>query len=67
MLVPKVWNRLKREDLIKVSNEKIAEAIMNNREGKIKIKPGYDGVYGEPVFENNEKPENNQKGLNRFL
>ncbi len=44
------------------------------------IKPGYDGVYGEPVFENaqaksgissidNEKKVKNskQEGLNRFF
>ena len=70
----------KKEDLVKVSNEKIADAIINNREGKIKIKPGYDGVYGEPVFENtNVKPSmapidnekevkrNKQEGLNKFF
>ncbi|MCK4818561.1 DNA helicase UvrD, partial [bacterium] len=43
----------KREDLTKASNEKIADAIIRAREGKIRIKPGYDGVYGEPIFENN--------------
>lgn len=25
--------------------------ILNNRDGKIKVKPGYDGVYGEPVLD----------------
>jgi uncharacterized protein (TIGR00375 family) len=70
----------KKEDLIKATDEKIADAIIAAREGKIKIKPGYDGVYGEPVFENaqaksgissidNEKKVKNskQKGLNRFF
>ena len=34
-----------KKELEKTANEKIAEAIISNREGKIKIKPGYDGVY----------------------
>lgn len=28
----------------------IAKWVIKNREGKIRIRPGYDGVYGEPVF-----------------
>jgi uncharacterized protein (TIGR00375 family) len=40
-----------KDELIKVVDEKLADAIIKNREGKIKIKAGYDGVYGEPVFE----------------
>ena len=43
--------KTKKEDLIKVTNQKIADAIIKVREGKIKIKPGYDGVYGQPIFE----------------
>ena len=63
----------KKQDLIKASNEKIADAVIRAREGKIKIKPGYDGVYGEPIFENNtnnekeEIKENKQQGLNKFF
>ena len=70
-----------KEDLIKVTDEKIADAIITVREGKVKIKPGYDGVYGQPTFENtlmksdtifvgNEKQEikeNKQKGLSSFF
>jgi len=40
------------EDLIKITNKKIAKAIIDVREGKIKFKPGYDGVYGELMFDN---------------
>ncbi len=32
-------------------NEKLLEYIKKNREQKIKFNPGYDGKYGEPVFE----------------
>jgi uncharacterized protein (TIGR00375 family) len=31
-------------------NEKIAEAIIKVREGKVKIMPGYDGVYGQLII-----------------
>jgi len=67
----------KKEDLVKVADEKIADAIINAREGKIKIKPGYDGVYGEPIIANkilvdnvNNKKEHlapKQEGLDKFF
>jgi len=39
-----------KEDLVKYTNKKIADAIIGVREGKIKIKPGYDGIYGKLIF-----------------
>lgn len=33
-----------------VEDERIVNAIIMNREEKIKVIPGYDGVYGKPVF-----------------
>ncbi|MEM4152910.1 MAG: endonuclease Q family protein [Candidatus Pacearchaeota archaeon] len=39
------------EELRKVTIPKIAYAIKANREGKIRVKPGYDGQYGELILE----------------
>ncbi len=66
--------------LKKVTHEKIAKAIIDNRNGKIKVTAGYDGEYGYPVFEGSaamsasmlkpasatEKPKKVQKGLDEF-
>ena len=43
-----------KEELIKVTNERIAEAIIKVREGKVRYIPGYDGVYGRPIFNESE-------------
>ena len=42
-------------DTLKGTSDKLIELILKNREGKIKIKPGYDGEYGIPLIE--EKQE----------
>ena len=40
-----------KEELAKVlKNEVLVELIALNRQGRIKVKPGYDGVYGEAVL-----------------
>jgi PHP family Zn ribbon phosphoesterase len=62
------------EDLKKVTHEKIADAIIKIREGKVRYKPGYDGVYGKVVLDENEvieeqkpvKSLTNQKSLSEF-
>ena len=52
---------------------KLAEIIINNRMAKIKIRPGYDGVYGKIVLDqetNNSKQEtkksSNSKGYEKM-
>ncbi len=61
-LIEKFGNELKI--MIDVSQKELAEAdpklvdiIMANRAGKLKIKPGYDGVYGEVEFSNLEETD----------
>ena len=43
--------KVSKEELLKNEvKEKLAELIIKNREGKIKVNPGYDGKYGEAVI-----------------
>ena len=54
-----------KEELSKVTNEKIADAIIKVREGKVNFIPGYDGKYGIPIFNEEEfkKYEEERKKL----
>ena len=52
-------------DLITVIHEKLARIIIQNREGKLSIKPGADGVYGKIILNEHEKIKN-QKNLSEF-
>ena len=45
-----------KEDMLKQGfNEKLVELVMRNRKGSIKVKPGYDGIYGQAVLEEQKK------------
>jgi len=43
------------DDLKKVTSEQITKDILKNREGKIKVKPGFDGEYGQPILDTEEQ------------
>jgi uncharacterized protein (TIGR00375 family) len=46
------------EEMIETVDSKIAEAIIRVREGKVKVIPGYDGVYGRlMIFEETREKE----------
>ena len=62
------------KELKKITSEKIACNIIRNRNQKIPFKPGYDGVYGIPMFDAGNKKEESsfepkirQKGLGEFF
>ena len=44
-----------KEKLLRNFDEKLADLIMRNREQKIKVKPGYDGVYGIALLGEKQK------------
>jgi len=46
----------------------IADVIIKNRSNEIRVKPGYDGVYGEPILSGgkDEKIIRKQKNLLDF-
>ena len=61
------------EEMSKIVNPRIAEAITRVREGKVDVFPGYDGVYGQLLFFPEQKeavPERaeiKQKSLADFM
>lgn len=61
---------ISKEELLKVTNEKIVDAIIKVREGKVRFIPGYDGVYGKPIFDESVEVEKEkfplQKNLKQF-
>ena len=52
----KILLEVSEEDLLKEGvNERLVKLIMRNREGKIKVVPGFDGTYGKVVIEEQKK------------
>lgn len=53
-----------KEEMLSVVSEKIADAIIKVRNREVKIQPGYDGVYGYPLF-NGKKLINDIKTIKK--
>ncbi len=54
-----------KEELLKATNEKIADAIIKTRNGEVRYIPGYDGVYGRPVFSDEEYEKLKKKQMSK--
>ena len=54
-----------RESLIKIVGEKLANVILRNRDGNLRIKPGFDGVYGQVIL-NEDEIVTEQKSLTSY-
>ncbi|MBU5678494.1 MAG: endonuclease Q family protein [Candidatus Aenigmatarchaeota archaeon] len=58
------------EEELKEVDENLVDLIIKNREGKLNIKPGYDGVYGELLLEDKvieRKIKRGEKNIRDFL
>lgn len=55
------------EELKRLTDESIIELIMRNREARLKIQPGYDGVYGKLVLNGKISIKQPQANLFGFI
>jgi uncharacterized protein (TIGR00375 family) len=51
------------KELTEVIDNKLAQLILLNREGKIKVKPGYDGLYGVALLDKDTQIDEKQTKL----
>ena len=43
------------DELKKIANQKIVDAILKNRNAEVEIQPGFDGEYGIPIFSESDR------------
>jgi len=55
------------ERLKTLADEKLAEIIIKNREGKLKVQPGYDGVYGKLLLNGNVAKKQPQRSIDSYI
>ncbi|MFA5198668.1 MAG: DNA helicase UvrD, partial [Candidatus Omnitrophota bacterium] len=55
-----------REDLMKGLPPKIAEGVLLARQGKVNIRPGYDGEYGVVSVFDGSSEDKKEEQLNLF-
>ena len=52
------------EEMTKIVDARVAEAVVRARNEQIHVTPGYDGVYGQPVlFENEQQTQKQEKPI----
>jgi uncharacterized protein (TIGR00375 family) len=56
-----------KKELLKHTTELIADAIILSREQKIKVIPGYDGVYGEPLITDEDIKKHNERKIQKIF
>ena len=59
--------RLSEQDLFRGLPKRVAEGVLRVRQGKVEIKPGFDGEYGKiSIFSDDDKSDTTEKQLSLF-